>query len=79
MFYGLRVCVLVLFRDKAARARVEDAAGFSYGFETVVKYIPMRLIVTETDSSNPWEVVNACEIIAHIKGLTSEEVGFNGD
>lgn len=45
------------------------------GFETVVKCIPMRLIVTETDSNKPWEVVNACEIIARIKGLTSEEVG----
>jgi Tat protein secretion system quality control protein TatD with DNase activity len=35
----------------------------------------MRLIVTETDSNKPWEVVNACEIVGRMKGLTMEEVG----
>lgn len=44
-------------------------------FEEAVKHTPMRLIVTETDSNEPWEVVKACEIIGRIKGLTMEEVG----
>ena len=44
-------------------------------FEEAVIYTPMRLIVTETDSNKPWEVVKACEIIGGIKGLTTEEVG----
>ena len=35
----------------------------------------MRLIVAETDSNKPWEVVKACDIIGRIKGLTMEEVG----
>ena len=45
------------------------------GFEEAVKHTPMRLIVTETDSNKPWEVVKACDIIGRIKGLTMEEVG----
>ena len=38
------------------------------GFEAAIKYMPMRLIVTETDSNKPWEVVKAFEIIDRIKG-----------
>jgi len=45
------------------------------GFEEAVKKAPLRLIVTETDSDKPWEVVRACEIIGMMKGLTTEEVG----
>ena len=45
------------------------------GFEAAVKHAPMRLIVTETDSNKPWEVVKACEIIGKIKGVPTEEVG----
>ena len=40
-----------------------------------IKNIPLRLIVTETDSNKPWEVVKACEIIGRIKGLETDEVG----
>lgn len=35
----------------------------------------MRLIVTETDSNKPWEVIKACEIIGRLKGISTEEVG----
>jgi TatD DNase family protein len=45
------------------------------GFEAAVKRTPMRLIVTETDSNKPWEVIKACEIIGGIKGVAAEEVG----
>jgi TatD DNase family protein len=45
------------------------------GFEAAVKRTPMRLIVTETDSNKPWDVIKACEIIGKVKGLTAEEVG----
>ncbi|MCX6649478.1 MAG: TatD family hydrolase [Candidatus Bathyarchaeota archaeon] len=45
------------------------------GFEAAVKRTPMRLIVTETDSNKPWEVIKACEIIGKIKGVTTDEVG----
>jgi TatD DNase family protein len=45
------------------------------GFEAAVRRTPMRLIVTETDSNKPWEVVKACEIIGKIKGLEAENVG----
>ncbi len=45
------------------------------GFEAAVKYAPLRLIVTETDSNKPWEVVKACEIIGRMKGIPTEEVG----
>ncbi len=45
------------------------------GFEAAVKRAPMRLIVTETDSNKPWDVVKACEIIGKIKGIPTEEVG----
>jgi Tat protein secretion system quality control protein TatD with DNase activity len=45
------------------------------GFEAAVKNIPLRLIVTETDSNQPWEVVKACEMIGRIKGLETDEVG----
>ena len=45
------------------------------GFEAAVKHVLMRLIVTETDSNKPWEVVKACEIIGKLKGVPTEEVG----
>jgi TatD DNase family protein len=45
------------------------------GFEAAVKRTPLRLIVAETDSNKPWEVVKACEIIGEIKGLDLETVG----
>jgi len=45
------------------------------GLEAAVRRAPMRLIVTETDSNKPWEVVKACEIIGGIKGVAAEEVG----
>ena len=45
------------------------------GFEAAVKRTPMRLIVTETDSNKPWDVIKTCEIIGKVKGLTTEEVG----
>lgn len=45
------------------------------GFEAAVKHALMRLIVTETDSNKPWEVVKACEIIGKLKGVPTEEVG----
>jgi TatD DNase family protein len=45
------------------------------GFEAAVKCTPLRLIVTETDSNKPWEVVKACEIIGGIKGLDADEEG----
>ena len=45
------------------------------GFEETVKHTPLKLLVTETDSNKPWEVVKACEIIGRMKNLTSEEVG----
>ena len=45
------------------------------GFEDAVKYTPLRLLVTETDSNKPWEVVKACEIISRMKNLTTEAVG----
>jgi TatD DNase family protein len=45
------------------------------GFEAAVKHAPMELIVTETDSDKPWEVIKACEIIGKIKGVSAEEVG----
>ena len=35
----------------------------------------MRLIVTETDSNKPWQVVKACELIGTLKGLNTDEVG----
>jgi TatD DNase family protein len=44
-------------------------------FEAAVKHTPLRLIVTETDSNKPWEVVKACELIGGIKGLDADEVG----
>lgn len=47
----------------------------SPGFEAAVKRASMRLIVTETDSNKPWEVVKACEIVGKIKGIDTEEVG----
>ncbi len=45
------------------------------GFEEAVRHTPLRIIVTETDSDKPWEVVKACEIIGRLKGLTADEVG----
>ncbi len=45
------------------------------GFVEAVKGTPMSLIVTETDSDRPWEVVKACELVGGIKGLSAEEVG----
>ena len=47
----------------------------SPGFEAAVKHALMRLIVTETDSNKPWEVIKACEIIGRLKGISTEEVG----
>ncbi|OGD58473.1 hypothetical protein A3K78_00110 [Candidatus Bathyarchaeota archaeon RBG_13_52_12] len=45
------------------------------GFEEAVKNTPLRLLVTETDSNKPWEVVKACEIIGRMRNLTAEVVG----
>ncbi len=45
------------------------------GFEAAVRRTPLRLIVTETDSNKPWEVVKACELIGKLKGVAGEEVG----
>jgi len=45
------------------------------GFDETVKHIPLKLLVTETDSNKPWEVVKACEIIGRMKNLTKEAVG----
>jgi Tat protein secretion system quality control protein TatD with DNase activity len=46
-----------------------------HGLEAAVRRAPMRLIVPETDSNEPWEVVKACEIIGGIKGVAADEVG----
>jgi TatD DNase family protein len=45
------------------------------GFEEAVKHAPLRLLVTETDSNKPWDIVKACEIISRMKSLASEDVG----
>ena len=45
------------------------------GFKDAVKHTPLKLLVTETDSNKPWEVVKACQIIGRVKNLTTETVG----
>jgi TatD DNase family protein len=45
------------------------------GFEEAVKHTPLRLLVTETDSNKPWEVVKVCEIVGRMMNLTTEAVG----
>jgi TatD DNase family protein len=45
------------------------------GFGEAVKHTPLKLLVTETDSNKPWEVVKACEIIGRMKNLTTDTVG----
>ena len=44
-------------------------------FLEAVKHIPLNLLLTETDSGNPENLLPVCDAIARIKGLTLDRVG----
>lgn len=44
-------------------------------FMKAVKETPVEFLLTETDSSEPWGVLEVCDALAALKGLTRAEVG----
>lgn len=50
--------------------------GDSRELEEAIIKTPIAWILTETDSSNPFEVIKVAEKIAELKGITKEEAGF---
>jgi TatD DNase family protein len=44
--------------------------------EEAIRRIPPRLMVTETDSNKPWDVIQVCDIVGKIKGMSRQEVGL---
>jgi len=45
------------------------------GFLEAVKKMPLRYLLTETDSGDPQGILAVCNTIAELKGLTRKEVG----
>ena len=45
------------------------------GFLEAVKKLPLRYLLTETDSGDPQGILAVCNTIAELKGLTRKEVG----
>jgi TatD DNase family protein len=54
---------------------LRDIQSASPEFLETVRDIPLKWILTETDSSDPYGIFTVCEIIGKIKDKTKEEVG----
>ena len=43
--------------------------------EAAIRRVPLSLMVTETDSNKPWDIVQVCDVVGRIKGMSRQEIG----
>jgi Tat protein secretion system quality control protein TatD with DNase activity len=43
--------------------------------EAAIRQVSLRLMVTETDSNKPWDIIQVCDIVGGIKEMSRQEIG----